>query len=318
MENSRKRILLTGAAGFIGFHVAKALLARGDTVIGCDTFNDYYDPALKKMRAKQLDIEIIETDFSDPSLFDHEITHVIHLAAQAGVRYSLKRPGIYQKTNSTSFFHLLESLRERPHIPLVFASSSSVYGLNKQIPFSEQDPTDHPANFYGATKKAGEVMAFSYHHLYGIPMSGLRFFTVYGPFGRPDMAYFSFTNAILEGRPIRLFNEGNMRRDFTYIDDIVSGILSALDNTSGFELYNLGNNRPEELKKMVALLEEYLGKKAKLELLPMQPGEIEATYANIDKAKKKLGFSPTTSLEEGLQKFIGWHQETYGAIKGAC
>lgn len=320
MSNSRKRIFITGAAGFIGSYLAQHLHTRGDFVIGCDNFNTYYDPELKKMRAEALPCKVLNCDFTDiaHALDKHQITHVVHLAAQAGVRYSLLHPEKYQETNSNSFFQLLEILKDRPHIKFTFASSSSVYGLNKKIPFSESDPTDHPANFYGATKKANEVMAFSYHHLYGIATTALRFFTVYGPMGRPDMAYFFFTNAIQNGKTIRLFNKGNMRRDFTYIDDIVEGTTAAIDRESSFEIFNLGNNQPEELMTMVQLIEEHLGKKAKLELLPMQPGEIEITYANIDKAKKLLGFSPKTSLEEGMKKFLTWHQETQPDIVALC
>lgn len=284
--------------------------------MGCDNFNDYYDPELKKLRAKQLtNIHTLDIkDDLETLLLENKITHVVHLAAQAGVRHSITHPEKYHDTNLTGFFHLLETLRKMPHIPLVFASSSSVYGLNKKIPFTETDPTDSPANFYGATKKANELMAFSYHHLYKIPMIGLRFFTVYGPYGRPDMAYFSFADAICEEKTIRVFNEGNMQRDFTYIDDIVEGIKSALDYKTNFEVFNLGNNKPEELMKMIRLLEEHLGKKAKLEMLPMQPGEIQTTFADITKAQKFLNFAPKISLEEGLEKFTKWYTSTYANL----
>lgn len=314
MVNSRKRIFITGIAGFIGFHLAKRLEEEGHFVIGCDNFNSYYDPELKRERASQLSsvlsLDICEKDRLEKLIVENEITHVVHLAAQAGVRYSISHPTAYQHSNLDGFFQILEVLRKHPHLKLVFASSSSVYGLNQKIPFSETDPTDHPANFYGATKKSNEVMAFSYHHLYGIPMVGLRFFTVYGPWGRPDMAYFSFTKAIVEGRPIKVFNKGNMQRDFTYIDDIVDGIVSALDFEGSFELFNLGNHRPEELLKMIRLLENFLERKATLEMLPMPEGEIPCTFADITKAQKLLDFHPKTSLEQGLRKFIDWFQKT--------
>lgn len=315
MNNSRKRIFITGIAGFIGFHLAKTLEQEGHFVIGCDNFNPYYDPELKKQRAAQLshvlNLDICERENLEKVICEHEITHIVHLAAQAGVRYSLFHPEKYYRANIEGFFNILEILRAHPHIKLLFASSSSVYGLNKNIPFSETDPTDHPANFYGATKKSNEVMAFSYHQLYDIAMIGLRFFTVYGPWGRPDMAYFSFTQAILEERPIKVFNKGNMQRDFTYIDDIVAGIVAALDCETKFEIFNLGNHQSEELLKMIRILEGLLGKKAELEMLPMPPGEMVTTFANIDKARRCLGFAPKTSLDEGLKKFIHWHQDIF-------
>lgn len=310
MANSRKRILITGIAGFIGFHLAKKLLAREDMVVGCDNFNPYYDPALKKERAALLP-EVLHCDINDEQTLEtyvekHQITHLVHLAAQAGVRYSITHPEKYQETNSNGFFHILEILRRRPHIKFTFASSSSVYGLNKKIPFSENDVTDSPANFYGATKKSNELMAHAYHNLYGIATTALRFFTVYGPFGRPDMAYYSFTKAIREEKPIRLFNHGNMKRDFTYIDDIIDGIIAAIDYEAAFEVFNLGNNRPEELRKMIQIIEDFTQKKAILEMLPMPQGEIQITYADITKAQKILGFSPKISLEDGMQRFLEW------------
>ena len=323
MHNSRKRILITGMAGFIGFHLAKALEQRHDFVIGCDNFNSYYDPKLKRQRASLLQSSIVECELShqeklEELVQEHKITHLVHLAAQAGVRYSFLNPAAYQESNGNGFFHVLEVLRKNPHIKFTFASSSSVYGLNKKIPFSEDDPIDHPANFYAATKKCGEAMAFSYHHLYGIATTGLRFFTVYGPFGRPDMAYYSFTDAILKGKTIRLCNEGNMQRDFTYIDDIIEGCIAAIDKESDFELFNLGNNKPEELKKLINIIEDSLGKKAILELIPMQPGEIQTTYADIEKAKTILGFSPKNSLEAGMKKFLSWHQKSCADILSSC
>jgi len=312
MSNSRKRIFITGIAGFIGFHLAKACEAEGHFVMGCDNFNSYYDPELKKQRAAQLNhvhtLDLCDKQALEKLISENEITHVVHLAAQAGVRYSITNPEEYFDANLNGFFHVLEVLRKNPHIHFTFASSSSVYGLNKKIPFSEEDATDQPANFYGATKKSNELMAHSYHHLYGIPMVGLRFFTVYGPWGRPDMAYYSFTKAIINGTPIRVFNEGNMQRDFTYIDDIVAGILSALDYKTNFEIFNLGNNQPEELLHMIRLLETNLEKKAILEMLPMPSGEIQTTFADISKAQKLLKFFPKTSLEQGLKKFVLWHR----------
>lgn len=314
MHNSSKRIFITGIAGFIGFHLAQQLQKRGDVVIGCDNFNPYYDPALKKKRAEILtrqNIQVHSCDINNKKeittlIQNHQSTHLTHLAAQAGVRYSLLHPEKYQETNSNGFFQILEVLRANPQIKFTFASSSSVYGLNKKIPFSETDPTDQPANFYGATKKSNELMAFSYHHLYGISTTGLRFFTVYGPWGRPDMAYYSFTKAIQEGRPIQLFNEGNMQRDFTYIDDIIDGLIAAIDLEAKFELFNLGNHKPEELIKMIRLIENFTGKKANLKMLPMQPGEIQITYADITKAQEKLSFFPKTSLEVGMENFLKW------------
>lgn len=315
MDNSRKRIFITGIAGFIGMHLALKLKQRGDEVIGCDNFNSYYDPQLKRERAQLLakqGIETVECDLKNfaPLLDRYEAAHLIHLAAQAGVRASITHPEKYQESNLDGFFHVLEALRQRPKIKLIFASSSSVYGLNKKIPFSETDPTDQPANFYGATKKCNELMAFAYHQIYGIKAAGLRFFTVYGPYGRPDMAYMSFARAIHRGEPIKLFNYGKMRRDFTYIDDIVSGIVAAVDLGPDFEIFNLGNHQPEETLKLVRLIEEYLKKKAIVELLPMPPGEIPETFADITKAEKMLGFRPEISLETGMGHVLNWLQNS--------
>lgn len=311
MSNSRKRIFITGIAGFIGFHLAKALEKAGLFVAGCDNFNSYYDSDLKKTRASQLSnvhtLDICDQKNLEKLIEENEITHLIHLAAQAGVRYSIKHPEKYFDTNLHGFFSVLETVRHHPKIKLLFASSSSVYGLNTKIPFSEADSCDKPANFYGATKKSNELMAFSYHHLYNISMTGFRFFTVYGPFGRPDMAYYSFSNAIMNDEPIRLFNHGDMLRDFTYIDDIVDGILGALDLPAGFEIFNLGNNRPEKLLTMVEILQSQLGKKAIIEKFPMPPGEIQTTFADIAKAKAAFGYEPKVQLEEGLQKFTNWY-----------
>lgn len=308
-----KRIFITGAAGFIGFHLAKRLKARGDEVFGCDNFNNYYSVQLKRARAKEL--SITECDICEPKrleqlIEEHQITHFVHLAAQAGVRYSIDHPEPYIQANLVGFFNVLEAIRRHPHIKLIYASSSSVYGLNRKVPFSEGDRTDAPANLYGATKKSNELMAASYQSLYGIKAVGLRFFTVYGPWGRPDMAYFSFTKAIQEGKPIKLFNRGEMQRDFTYIDDIVDGICAAIDRDNLADIYNLGNSKPEEVLKLIALIENRLGKKANIELLPMPAGEIPVTYADISRASKDLGFAPKVSLEKGMDQFLDWYLQT--------
>lgn len=311
-----KRILITGAAGFIGMHLALLLKKRGDAVVGLDNFNSYYDVQLKRGREKLLqdaEISIIEGDVcSKDTLIDllnrHKITHFVHLAAQAGVRHSLTHPHEYVKSNLEGFSSVLEACRSIPGIRLIYASSSSVYGRNKKIPFSETDATDHPANFYGATKKANELMAQSYHHLFGLPSIGLRYFTVYGPWGRPDMAYFHFAEAIQIGKPIKVFNHGQMSRDFTYVDDIVEGTAKAIDLDFGCEVVNLGNCRPMPLLTLIELLEKGLGKKAVKEMLPMPAGEMIETYADISKAEKLLGFSPKVSLEEGIERFLEWFQ----------
>lgn len=306
-----KRVLITGCAGFIGFHLAKFLKKRGDFVIGLDNFNDYYDPSLKRLRAEQL--EIIEGGLERCAsiLEEYQITHLVHLAAQAGVRYSITNPEPYIESNLVGFFHVIEAVRRFPHVKLTYASSSSVYGLNRTVPFSEEQITDQPANLYGATKKSNELMAFSYHNLYGISVTGLRFFTVYGPWGRPDMAYFSFTKALVDEKPIRVFGDGTMARDFTYIDDIIAGMVAALDLGSGCEIFNLGNERPVDILKMIAILEELTGKKGKLDFHPLPIGEIPITFADVSKAKEKLGFSPKTHLEDGLKTFVDWYMNIY-------
>lgn len=314
-----KKVFITGAAGFIGFHLAKFLNERGDEVIGYDNFNDYYEPKLKRDRAiilQKLGIQIIEGDLLEnkklqEAIEKHKTTHLVHLAAQAGVRYSLENPSSYIKANIDGFLNILEICRLNPSLVLTYASSSSVYGLNKKIPFSIHDPTDHPASLYGATKKSNELMASAYHHLFGIPVTGLRFFTVYGPWGRPDMAYFSFTKAILEGKPIDIYNHGQMRRDFTYIDDIVAGTAAAIDLGAKEALFNLGHHHPDELLNLVTILERELGVKAKKNLLPMQAGDVVATYADIEESRIKLGFEPKVSLEEGLAKFVEWYRDYY-------
>ncbi|HRD55851.1 MAG TPA: GDP-mannose 4,6-dehydratase [Parachlamydiaceae bacterium] len=311
-----KKILVTGAAGFIGFHLAKQLHARNDTVFGYDNFNSYYTPKLKEMRADSLKklgisvarLDILDLDFLKKFIEENGITHIAHLAAQAGVRYSLDHPQEYAKTNISGFLNILEACKQFPHLKLTYASSSSVYGLNSKIPFSTEDQTDAQASFYGVTKKANELMAATYHHLYKIPVTGLRFFTVYGPWGRPDMAYFSFAKAINEGRPIELFNYGEMERDFTYIDDIVAGTIAAIDLGAPCEIFNLGNHQPVKLLKFVEILENALGKKAKTILKPIQPGDVVSTFADIEKSQKKLGFYPRTSLEEGISHFAKWYR----------
>ncbi len=314
-----KRILVTGIAGFIGFHLSNALHKRGDFVIGLDNFNSYYDPLLKKERAEILQkdgIEIISADIQDRELIKllilrHGITHLVHLAAQAGVRHSIQAPDDYIASNLQGFLSILEACRLFPNLKITYASSSSVYGLNKKIPFSIEDKTDQPANLYGATKKANELMAHAYHNLFGLSLTALRFFTVYGPWGRPDMAYYRFSRQICEGQPIQVFNNGLMRRDFTYIDDIIAGTMAAIDLGASYEIFNLGNNRPEELLTLIQLLEEGLGRRAIKEMLPMQPGEVIETYADIEKSQRLLDFRPSTPLEEGIPRFLDWFKHYY-------
>jgi UDP-glucuronate 4-epimerase len=316
---TKKRIFITGAAGFIGFHMARYLHQRGDDVVGYDNFNAYYDPQLKRNRAAELaklGITVLEGNLQDRQTLQHAIeqhqtTHLLHLAAQAGVRYSLKNPQTYLQSNIEGFLNILEICRLYPQIPLIYASSSSVYGLNKKVPFAVEDRTDKQASFYGVTKKTNELMAQTYHHLFGISVTGLRFFTVYGPWGRPDMAYFSFTQAILENRPIEIYNHGHMRRDFTYIDDIVAGTAAALDRASPYAIFNLGHHHPEELLHLIALLEKELGRKAQKVLLPMQPGDVLSTYAHIEESTAQLDFVPKVSLEEGIAHFVKWYKDYY-------
>ena len=320
MSISSKRIFITGIAGFIGFHLAKFLHEQGCFVLGCDNFNPYYDPALKKRRAAELlalGIQVIDADISDSPLIEsllinHEITHCVHLAAQAGVRYSITFPEKYVHSNLHGFTQILEVLKRHPHIKFIFASSSSVYGLNQKIPFSEEDKTIHPANFYAATKIAGEAIAHSYHHLYGISIIGLRYFTVYGPWGRPDMAYFLFTESIMQGKPIQVYHDGKMQRDFTYIDDIIQGTAAALELDASFEIFNLGNHQPVEILHLIKLIENKTGKKAVIEFKPMQPGEVLITYADISKAKARLGYHPRIKIEEGIPLFAKWFRTTMG------
>lgn len=312
------RFLITGSAGFIGFHVARALLDLGHEVVGCDDFNSYYDVRLKRNRHRQLadrsGYRGVEADIADGAALEsvfsqYRFDAVCHLAAQAGVRYSLENPHAYGRANLTGFLNILERCRHARTPRLVYASSSSVYGGNTKLPFSESDPVDHPVSLYAATKKANELMAHCYTHLFGLQTVGLRFFTVYGPWGRPDMALWLFTEAILEGRPIPVFNYGKMRRDFTYIDDIVAGVLASLlkPDLAPYEVFNLGNHRSEKLLDLIRILGEALGKEPKLDLQPMQPGDVEASFADIDLAREKLGYEPETPIAVGVPKFVEWY-----------
>jgi len=311
-------ILVTGSAGFIGFHLSQALLAAGHRVIGIDCFNPYYSVQLKRDRAAILQqhpaFTLVEMDLVDHETFqavlaEHGIDRVCHLAAQAGVRYSLTDPYSYQKANLDAFLSVLEGCRHQHVQRLVYASSSSVYGGNTKLPFSEADKVDHPSSLYAATKRANELMAHSYTHLYGLPTVGLRFFTVYGPWGRPDMAMWLFTEAMLAGRPIKVFNHGDMQRDFTYVDDVVQGIIASLfaDTLASYEVINVGNHRCEELREVIRLVAAGLGIEPQMELLPMQPGDVKATYADIAQAQAKLGFSPTTPIQLGIPRFVEWY-----------
>jgi len=309
-----KRVLITGASGFIGYHLASHLKKRNDFVIGIDNFNDYYDQNLKTHRSNLLKeigidihvVDVLETDKIIKIINDNSITHIVHLAAQAGVRKSFTHPEDYITNNINGFYSVLEVCKKFPSIVLLYASSSSVYGLNRKSPFSEDDYTDQPANLYGATKKSNEAMAFAYHNLYKTKMTGLRYFTVYGPLGRPDMAYFSFAQSIKQDKPISVFNHGKMRRDFTYIDDIVDGTVAALDLESSFEVFNLGNNRPIGIMHLIEELEKGLSKKAIIDMLPMQPGELVETCADISKSNKLLNYQPKVGFEDGMSKFIDW------------
>jgi UDP-glucuronate 4-epimerase len=314
MITMSKNILITGAAGFVGYHLSLKLNQRGDKVIGFDNFNDYYDPKLKKNREAELiksGIKVIHGDICDVNalervISENKITHIAHLAAQAGVRYSLVNPHAYTKTNIDGFLNVLEACKKFK-LKLTYASSSSVYGNNTKIPFSENDRTESQASLYGVTKKSNELMAYTYHHLYEIPVTGLRFFTVYGPWGRPDMAYFSFTEAILSGTPIELFNHGKMIRDFTYIEDIVQGTVAAIDLESPHEIFNLGNNQPVELIEFVKIIEKAVGKKANIRFKDMQPGDVVKTYADIEHSQAKLGYQAKTKLEVGIPHFVDWY-----------
>lgn len=322
-------ILVTGAAGFIGFHVARRLLDEGRTVIGLDNLNAYYDPALKQARLALLagrpGFAFAETDLADraemAALFArHRFPTVIHLAAQAGVRYSIDHPQVYVDANLQGFLNVLEGCRHSGCGHLLYASSSSVYGADTKAPFSVGDAADRPISLYAATKRANELMAHSYSHLYRLPVTGLRFFTVYGPWGRPDMAIFLFTKAILDGQPIQLFNHGDMRRDFTYIDDVTQAVVRLIDHSpqqtgdvAPARIYNVGNNRPEQLMAVVALLEQTLGRSAIKEMLPMQPGDVPETFADIDDLQRDVGFRPDTPIAHGIQRFVAWYRDHYNA-----
>lgn len=332
------KILVTGAAGFIGMHTSLRLLARGDEVVGLDNLNDYYDPTLKEARLARLTpharFRFVKLDVADragmEALFAAErFDRVIHLAAQAGVRYSLQNPHAYIDSNLVGFMNILEGCRHAKVEHLVYASSSSVYGGNTKMPFSERDSVDHPVSIYAATKKANELMAHTYSHLYGLPTTGLRFFTVYGPWGRPDMALFLFTKAILEGRPIDVFNHGRMKRDFTYVDDIVEGVIRTLDHVAeadpGFDpmqpdpgtgnvpyrVFNIGNHDPVELMEFIAAIEDALGSEAEKNFLPLQDGDVPATYADTAALNAWTGFVPATSVRDGVGRFVAWYREYY-------
>lgn len=314
------RYLVTGAAGFIGYHVSLRLLQAGEQVIGLDNLNTYYEPQLKLDRLGRLKtfpaFNFVYGDISDYPLLENVFSttaadKVCHLAAQAGVRYSLKDPFAYQKSNLEGFLNILECCRKHPVMNLVFASSSSVYGNDSSTPFKIDDRTDQPLSLYAATKKANELMAYTYHHLYGLKSTGLRFFTAYGPWGRPDMAYFKFTRDILEGKPIDVYNHGQMERDFTYIDDIVEGVISALDKDYEYEIFNLGNSQPEPLIDFINYLEKILGKTAQKNYLPLQPGDMVKTYADISYSIEKLGYQPKTKLYDGLTQFVNWYRQYY-------
>jgi UDP-glucuronate 4-epimerase len=333
-----QKILVTGAAGFIGFHLSRRLLERGLEVIGTDNLNDYYDVTLKQARLRLLEaypnFRFLRISLEDrpamESLFAGEsFNMVVNLAAQAGVRYSLQNPHAYVESNVLGFLNILEGCRSCSVKHLVYASSSSVYGANTLVPFSTHHSVDHPVSLYAATKKSNELMAHTYAHLYGLPTTGLRFFTVYGPWGRPDMAYFSFTKAILEGRPIDVYNHGLMQRDFTYIDDIIEGIVRVLEriphpdpawdaaspdpsvSSAPFRLYNIGNNRPVELGRFIEILEECLGRKACRNMQPLQAGEVVVTCADVDDLMRDVGFKPATPLDQGLRQFVAWYREYY-------
>jgi UDP-glucuronate 4-epimerase len=318
----RKTVLVTGVAGFIGSRVAEELAARGDRVIGIDNLNDAYDVGLKKARLERIKHPNIEIKICDILDFDKmedvfredRPTHVCHLAAQAGVRLSLANPFIYQKTNIEGTLNLLEAARKHMPENFVYASSSSVYGGNEKIPFSEQDNVDRPISIYAATKKATELMAHVYSSLYGMNTTALRFFTVYGPWGRPDMACYKFSMLIMRGKPIELYNHGHMYRDFTYIDDIARGVISSIDKPFGCEVFNLGNSRMEKLAGFVSLIEEHLGRKAEKIMLPMQPGDVPKTNSDIDKAKRLLGFEPETNIEDGIRGFCAWFREYHSEL----
>jgi UDP-glucuronate 4-epimerase len=333
-------VLVTGAAGFVGFHLAQRLLAAGRNVVGVDNMSSYYDTRLKEARLAELrksnrfsfvKLDLAERDDTAALFAECRFPYVVHLAAQAGVRYSLVNPHVYADANLQGFTNVLEGCRHHGCKHLVFASSSSVYGANTKVPFRTSDNVDHPISFYAASKKANELMAHSYAHLFGMPCTGLRFFTVYGPWGRPDMAIWIFTQSIIEGKPIKLFNYGNMRRDFTYVDDIVEAVVRLVDkpaasdpswsgaqpdpsrSTAPWRIYNIGNNKPVELRELVRLLEGAIGKKANCDLVEIQPGDVPETYADVDDLMREVGFRPSTSIEEGLKNFVAWYRNFHDA-----
>jgi UDP-glucuronate 4-epimerase len=338
MNSANGVILVTGCAGFIGFHLANRLLSDSYFVVGLDNINDYYDPALKEARLEMLykhnrftfiRASIEDRDAVEKVFTDYPITKVINLAAQAGVRYSLKKPFVYIDSNIVGFINILEACRHNEIEHLIYASSSSVYGANKTMPFSVHHNVDHPISLYAATKKANELIAHTYSYLYGLPTTGLRFFTVYGPWGRPDMALFKFTKAILEDKPIEVYNYGKMKRDFTYIDDVIEGIMRLLNripqpdpnwggkepdpgtSSAPYRIYNIGNNKPEELLYFISVLERELGREAEKVFLPLQPGDVPETFADIDDLARDVGFKPKTTIEEGIKKFVEWYKGYY-------
>ncbi len=339
------RILVTGAAGFIGSRLSQRLLERGDEVLGYDNLNAYYDPTLKEARLAQLlpkrGFRFVRAGLEDRPALDAAFAgfspdRVVNLAAQAGVRYSLENPQAYVDSNITGFLNVLEACRHRGVEHLVYASSSSVYGANRKLPFAVEDGVDHPVSMYAATKKANELMAHTYSHLFGLPTTGLRFFTVYGPWGRPDMSAYIFTKAILEGKPIKVFNHGDMMRDFTYVDDIVAGVIRTLDRVPGadpaydalapspatssapFRVYNIGNHQPVELLRYIEVLEECLGRKAHKHLLPLQPGDVPDTCADVSALMRDTGYSPSTPVEVGVARFVEWYRDYYGSQRRAA
>ncbi len=336
--SEQETILVTGAAGFIGYHLSHRLLQLGKFVVGIDNLNDYYDVTLKEDRISRLKafnnfifqkVDLSHRPGIERLFVDYDFDKVAHLGAQAGVRYSIQNPYIYIDSNINGFLNILEGCRHHKIQHLVFASSSSVYGSNREMPFSVDQNVDHPVSLYAATKKSNELMAHTYSHLYELPITGLRFFTVYGPWGRPDMAPFLFANAIFEGRPIQVFNQGDMKRDFTYVDDIVEGVIQTLNHvpepvsntaaltpgtsTAPYRIYNIGNNKPVALLRFIEVLEEAIGKTAEKILLPMQPGDVKETFADISDLQREIGFRATTSIEEGIPKFVQWYKDYYSA-----
>jgi UDP-glucuronate 4-epimerase len=334
LGETEQRVIVTGAAGFIGFHLARRLLDGGVPVVGVDNLNDYYDPALKRARLARLEgrngFAFVQADIADydrirATFEEFRPTEIVHLAAQAGVRYSLDHPRAYVSANVDGFLSILEACRSHPVRHLIYASSSSVYGANTKVPFSEQDRADHPVSLYAATKRANELMAHTYAHLFGVPATGLRFFTVYGPWGRPDMAYYKFTKAIVEGQPIEVFNGGRMSRDFTYVDDVVEAMVRLLDHpppgaagdpdAAPHALYNIGNHTPVALERFIAVIEAATGRTARRIDRPMQPGDVPATFADVSGLAAAVGFAPRTSIEDGIARFVAWFRD-YHRIAG--